>query len=387
MNNVFARDFISLVGHASWSKRLGTIRERLNAGAQSGRLAAQHFAAECAIEKAKRGQALAPAESALVELATRIPALYDSLNASGQVRLREVMDAALQGNETIMPVLHVLHTARLQAARGFEVDYAGLERAAPFDLLISREGEQAEVACDAISAEEGRVVHRRCWSRLVDRVDPDLQTWLAAHPGRYLLKMTLPQGLKNDAAHLPALHGRISAMLAEAKRADYDEAAILRLDPLMLAGAQAGDQAGGMIAKLRREFGPEAHFSVTEAGASLFVMAARGGTENEVAGAVRRRLAAIAPARLTGTKPGILAMFLDDTDPLEWRLLRETLLLEGEARNFLTFPEAKPVVAITCASRFELANAGVPGGDLRFRNPMHPAAKSAALAPAVVSTV
>jgi hypothetical protein len=142
-----------------------------------------------------------------------------------------------------------------------------------------------------------------------------------------------------------------------------------------------------MMAKLRNEFGPEAHFAVTEAGASLFVVAARGGTENEVAASVRRRMAAIAPARLSGARPGILAVFLEDTDPLEWRILREKLLLEGEVRKFHTFPEAKPVIAVSCASRYELMNTGAEGGDLRFRNPMHPAAKSLALGPAVLSTV
>ncbi len=70
---------------------------------------------------------------------------------------------------------------------------------------------------------------------------------------------------------------------------------LLRLDPLLLAGAQASDKTVGVLAKLRREFGPEAHFSATEAGSSLFVMAARGGMENDVAASVRRRLAAIAP--------------------------------------------------------------------------------------------
>jgi len=377
---------VELTG-AAWAGRLAEIREQVKAGAQTAKLAAQRYAAECAIQKARRGQPLSQAESALVELATLLPTLYDSLGGAGQTRLRERLETALEGDATMMPVLHLLHTAKLQRERGFEVEYTGFEQATPFDLLIRRDGAEAEIACEAISAEDGHAVHRASWTRLIDRIDPDLQTWLAAHPGRYLLKMTLPRGLKGGAEDLPALHRRINDMLAQAKRADYDEAAILRLDPLMLAGAQAGDKPAGMMAKLRQEFGPEAHFSVTEAGASMFIMAARGGEENEVALAMRRRLAAIAPARLTGTKPGILAMFLDDTDPLEWRLLRETLLLEGEARNFLTFPEAKPVVAITCASRFELANAGVPGGDLRFRNPMHPAAKSAALAPAVVSTV
>ncbi len=377
---------MSLIGTARWTKRLACIRESAKPGTHAGRVAAQRFAAECAIEKAKRSQPLNVAETALVALATRLPALYESLCPAGKSQLNAVLDHALSDTATLMPVLHLLHTERLQKARGFTTEFTGLTQNTPFDLLITRDGAQAEVACDSLSAEDGHVVQRAEWTSLLDSMDEDLQTWLAAHPGRYLLKMTLPKGLRKDADNLPALHNRIRDMLANAKRADYDEAAILRLDPLLLAGAQANDTAPGVIAKLRKEFGPEAHFGVTEAGSSLFIMAARGGTENEVAAAMRRRLAAIAPARLTGTRPGILAMFLDDTDPVEWRILRDQLLLEGEARQFLTFPEAKPVIAVTCASRYELANAGAPGGDLRFRNPMHPAAKSLALAPAVMST-
>ena len=377
---------VELTG-AAWAGRLAEIREQVKAGAQTAKLAAQRFAAECAIEKARRGQPLSQAETALVELATLLPTLYDSLGGAGQTRLRERLETALEGDSTMMPVLHLLHTAKLQRERGFEVEYTGFEQATPFDMLIRRDGVEAEIACEAISAEDGHAVHRASWTRLIDRIDPDLQTWLAAHPGRYLLKMTLPKGLKGGAEDLPVLHRRINDMLAQAKRADYDEAAILRLDPLMLAGAQAGDKPAGMMARLRQEFGPEAHFSVTEAGPSMFIMAARGGEENEVALAMRRRLAAIAPARLTGARPGILAMFVEDTDALEWRILREKLLLEGEARKFHTFAEARPVIAVTCASRYEFFGAGAPGGELRFRNPMHPAAKSLALAPAVLSTV
>jgi hypothetical protein len=49
------------------------------------------------------------------------------------------------------------------------------------------------------------------------------------------------------------------------------------------------------------------------------------------------------------------------------------------------------VVAVTCASRFELLGQPEPlaarGGELRYRNPAHPSAKDAALAPAVLSQV
>jgi len=388
MVNESHRSLAEFLGKTTWPDRFAQIRGKITTQTRGAKLAASRFAAECAIEKARRGQPLSAPETALVALATRIPALHDSLTAKGKTRLNQALTAAMTGENTLLPVLHLLHTATLQQSRGFDVSFTGLNEATQFDLLITRETATAEVACDSISAEDGRAVQRGVWTQLIDQIDPDLQTWLAAHPGRYLLKMTLPQGLKPEPDNLPALQSRIKTMLATAKRADYDEAAVLRLDPLLLAGAQANDTPQtGIMANLRREFGPEAHLSVTEAGNSLFIMAARGGAENEVAAAVRRRLAAIAPARLTGTRPGILAMFVEDTDQLEWRTLREKLLLEGEARQFLTFPEARPVIAVTCASRFELINAGAPEGDLRFRNPMHPAAKSPALAPAVLSTV
>jgi len=382
-----ALSFVNLAGIAAWGKRVSAVRARLNDGPQCGKFAAQRFAAECAVEKARRGLPLSTPEAALVELATRIPPLYDSLNPVGQSRLRGALDRAMQDDATIMPLLHMVHTAKLQHDRGFHVEFTGLTQGTPYDLLISRDEAQAEIACNALSAEDGHTVPLSSWSRLIDRIDPDLQTWLSSHPGRYLLKMTLPNGLRAEAASLPALHSRINAMLSSAKRADYDEAAILRLDPLLLAGAQAGDNTKNMLARLRQEFGPEAQLAVSQAGSSLFVMAARGGTENQVAATMRRRLAAIAPALLSGTRPGIIAMFLEDTGREEWRSLREQLLLEGEARQFLTLPEARPVIAVTCASRYELAQAGTQGGELRFRNPMHPAAKSLTLAPAVVSTV
>jgi hypothetical protein len=89
-------------------------------------------------------------------------------------------------------------------------------------------------------------------------------------------------------------------------------------------------------------------------------------------------------------------MFIEDTDRAEWTHLRERLELEGETRQFLAHPESRRVVAVTCLSRIELLGAGLPvagpadgsnDGELRFRNPAHPAARMAALAPAVLSSI
>lgn len=388
-------DFIDLAGRSRWIRRLREIERHAAIGPRSGKAIVQHHGVECALERLR--SPVGPAsgvERRMGRLAAEAVALASRLSAGGRRRLREELAAALDGEGTLVPVFHKLRCAVMQQSRGFAVRFAGLEEGAGFDLLLVRGGVEAEMVCDVISAEDGRCVQRAAWFRLADRIDPDLQTWLGAHPGRYLLKMTLPDGLRDDDAPadeglLARLHERIRTLLAGTSRADQDAAVVLRLDPLLLAGARADEL--GMMGPLRREFGPDAHLAVVETGGGIFVVAARAGRENEVAAAVRRRMATIAPARLSGTRPGILAMFVEDTDRAEWRGLRERLELEGEARQFLTDKAARAVVAVTCTSRLELFGLAEPDavaeGELRFRNPAHPAARSAALAPAVLSSM
>ena len=386
--------FVDGFGRRAWRERLATLSAAAASQTRTARATLQRHVIELTIERWRRSglnRQPSPAEQRIGMLAADASRLFDELSPGARDRLRTTLATAAEADNTLVPAFHLLRTAALQRQRGFAVSYPGLEDEASFDLLLERDGLEAEVACDVVSAEDGRGVHRGAWSRLCDRVDPDLQVWLASHPGRYLLKLTLPQGLKDlpEGDALGALHARITAILSTSRRADHDEAAVLRLDPLMLAAAQASEL--GLMPRLRHEFGPEAHLAVTMAERSLFVMAARAGQENEVAVAVRRRMKAVAPARLTGSRPGILAMFIEDTDRTEWRLLRERMDLEGEARQFMTDPTARSVVAVTCASRVEMFGLSsadaAPDGELRFRNPAHPAAKAAALAPAVSSSV
>jgi len=390
--------FVGLAGKQSWAARIAEIRDRATAGPRSGKAIRQRHAVELAVERMREtpGRQPSAAEFLLASHAADAVALAGELSPVGRRRLAEVLQKAIAGDGTLIPLFHLLRTAALQRSRGFTVRFSGLEEGTEFDLLLARERVEAEISCEVMSAEDGRDVHRGAWFRLADRIDPELQTWLSAHPGRYLLKMTLPQGL-HGGLHateevpdpLAALHQRIRTLLQTRMRQDHDEAIVLRLDPLTLSSAQGEDL--GLLPFLRREFGPEAHLAVTTAGGGVFVMAARAAQENGVAVAVRKRLGVTAPDRLTGTRPGIMAIFLEDTDRLEWRGLRERLELEGEARQFLTNPEAKRVVAVTFASRLELFGMKEPDavedGELRFRNPGHPAARIPALAPAVLSSL
>jgi len=67
-------------------------------------------------------------------------------------------------------------------------------------------------------------------------------------------------------------------------------------------------------------------------------------------------------------------------------LLAVPLLL---AVVFYLGPRPRPVVAVSCTSRFEMFGGpdAAPEGELRFRNPSHAAAKHPGLAPAILSSV
>ena len=366
--------FVRSMGQKRWCERLDQIRSLCLPG-HTGRAARTLHTLELTLDRLWRSGAPpeTDAERQLSALAHDLAGLAATLPAEGQARLRARMEEALTGSGTLVALFHLLRCALLYRAEGFEVAFTGLAENTGYDLLVMRDGREMEIVCETLSAEDGRDVHRTAWSCLVDRVDPDLQSWLSSHPGRYVLKMTLPAGLKGEAAGgenatLAALHGRITRLLSESRRADHDEAAVLRLEPLMLAGAQASEL--GLMEGLRREFGHEAHLAVTAAGRGVLVMAARATRQDEVAQAMHRRMMQIAPARLSGTRQGVLAMFIEDTDPMEWRVLREQLQLEGAARQFLTRPEARCVAAVSCASRCELL--GGRAVELRFRSPGHP---------------
>ena len=274
----------------------------------TGRAAQQRHALELALARLSGRRALTKptaAERRICAFAEAAVRLADSLPEAPRARLRDQLVAGLTGEATLIPLFHLIRTAGLLRDAGFAIRFTGLAEGTPHDLLVEREGASAEVVCETVSAEEGRPVHRGDWYALVDGIDPVLQGWLAAHPGRYLLKMTLPEGISGP-DQLVRLQQQISEMLAAEKRQDSQAQAVLKLDPLMLAGAQAADQASGLPAALRAQFGPEAHLAVTtDAGSgSVLVMAARAGRENEVAAAVARRLGQVAESRLSGDPAG-----------------------------------------------------------------------------------
>ncbi len=394
--------FVSLVGREAWQSRIDAIvasQPLPGRTSHHGRDVLRRHAVEIAIERGRRPIATRPAAAPtdprrhaadlrLRCLTSAAVALHARLPRAGQARFEARLADAMLDGQSLFPLFHLLRTAALHRSRGFEVDESGLNDATPFDLRIERAGQVAEVACASVSAETGRDVHRDAWFRLADMVGPDLQTWLSAHPGRYLLNMTLPRGLRTEAREpcaLAELHGRIKSFLAASRRQDQNDSCVMRLDNLVLGGTRAEEV--GIVSDLRQRFGPDAHLAVTVAGAGVFVMAAQASRANDVPAAVRRRLEALAPERFSGTCPAIIALFVGDTELGEWRRLQRDLSLEGEVRQFLATSGARNVAAVACSSRHEILDAEDDAAEIRFRSPLRSVGRLEALAPSITSSI
>jgi hypothetical protein len=398
---------VMFVGADVWAARLADIAARSAASNRFGAVLKQRHALELALERMRgRGPdalSAAPASSAappagapsvaeqrLHTIVVEAVSAVERLTTEGVERLRDRLRAGLSGDGSLVDIFHLFRTAALHQARGFSLSFTGLEQGTPYDFVLSREGVEVECVCETISAEGGRDVHRLAWAQFCDRIEGQMKPWLGARPGRCLLKMTLARGLRDGRTDLlESLQSRVAAMLASGTRLDQDETAVLRVEPLTLSGASPTVES--LMTRLRREFGPEAHLSVSACTDGVWAMAARSGRRNEVAAVIRAHLDRLAPGRVSGNRPAILSLFVEDIDRAEWRGLRESLELEGAARHFMTCGGAAAVVAVTCYSRMEMFGLNGPDavadGELRFRNPAHPAAKIAALAPAILSSV
>ena len=208
--------FVALAGPRLWAARMAEIGRYAACGPRAGQAIRQRHALELAIERL-RGTLTRPpsvAELHAARLAGDAVTLSRALRARGRGRLHDRLRTALAGDGTLVPIFHMLRTAALQVSRGFSVAFAGLEDDAPYDLLIAR-------GCVPRRRSPAKLCRRRrggwCtagpgriwligWTPIYASGSPPI-------PGRYLLKMTLPQGLMTGA--LAEMHSRIQSPAAD----------------------------------------------------------------------------------------------------------------------------------------------------------------------------
>src|SRR6202012_2787316 len=102
-----------------WPGRRAEIRARAAAGPRAGQAIRQRHAMELAIERLRTPlrRLLSPAEVLLLDMIAETVRQAKQLAPAGRIRLTEALQAAITGEATLIPLLHLMRTAALQRSR------------------------------------------------------------------------------------------------------------------------------------------------------------------------------------------------------------------------------------------------------------------------------
>src|ERR1700761_4634496 len=126
---------LALVGTRRWQDRLEEIRDLATSGRRAGQALRQRHGVELTLEKLRRnpGAVASLTEALLGQYAIEIPRIAEQLSDRGRERLVERLRLGLSGQNTLVPLFHLIRTAISQRDRGFAVAFSGLDEETPHD--------------------------------------------------------------------------------------------------------------------------------------------------------------------------------------------------------------------------------------------------------------
>ncbi len=381
------RRFMGVVGRRAWTARMRSLEAHIAGQPALRHVVQRRHLLEMAFDQLDRrvrragpDRPLPPQYAALAEIAGLVGDTAEALNAKGEKALKARLAAALEDGGALSAALHPFAVARRFLQLGFSVSFPDLEDKAPYDLLVEKDGTAAEVVCVAVASDAGRSVDSADWSRLVGEIDGAMQAYVDGRPGRYVLKLSLPEGLAGDTG-IADIRDAVVELLADNQRSARAESVVMKLDPLNLGSDPISQDDLHQV--LRAQFGPAASLAIGMFGDSAFAIAGRSGKPDDIARGVLDQLVDV-PRRFGGDRPGLLFTLVDDVSAVEWTSLRDRMELEVAGRELLNRAENAPVHSVAFVSVADMVTEGPPGfarhRSLCVLNPKHPQARAADLA-------
>ena len=108
--------FLGLVGTRRWLARLAEIRDIAASGPRTGQAIRQRHGIELSLERLRNNPGTKPsaAEHLLGRIAAETARVAANLTSTGHDRLVEQLRTSLSGENTLIPLFHLIRTAMLQ---------------------------------------------------------------------------------------------------------------------------------------------------------------------------------------------------------------------------------------------------------------------------------
>jgi hypothetical protein len=314
--------FIELVGEARWRTRVDQLRkDALRSPAQAAIVANSHW---LEIELSEQLNSLRTTRKctdivssytlSALHFAGMVVEVHRRLAPEGQVqlfgRLRDSLKTGFAGLYLEMEMARVLLDG------GFAIDFPDLEHRASYDLYFWSADIEGEIECKSISADAGRKIHRRDFTRLIESLEA--MTSSRVHEGLHeILLISLDDRLPSDIqsqqllksvvceAFANAGAGKIRGAFFTVEQQNYEQ---------VFSTKKLADNSGDLYSLLRKEFGQACHVvgAMTDAGCCLIVLRSEREDDHSAPELDALKKAA---SQLSGSRPSFIAVQYEDINP------------------------------------------------------------------------
>lgn len=369
MLSAYLPRFVGLIGLSAWDKR----EERLFAEAKgspvASKVALDYHWLELELAHLRRrrqqlGRIPAQIESAQTRSALHFAATAIEINRrlspEGQKVLQGRLRAALTAPVGFSPLYFEVAIATNLMSEGYDVEFSDVERQANFDFLASRDGVTCEIECKTLSADAGRKIHRKDFSRFMALITPQLEAranmagtddvWVVTFGDR------LPSG---DAEHRELRSVLTAALSGDPLIVPNDSYFSLRHESYSsIFGAKAPSDDRDFYAQCRKAYGDNCHVFGGQGTAGNCLIVMRSLREDDhsrpLVDSMRK-----AVTQFSGARPSFICCQFDDieaTDLAADHLRRRLAIL---SQYVLRKPDAAHVAA-TYFSGYSIATSPTP---------------------------
>ena len=322
-------EFFTIVGWANFKKRAESLREQVTKNPFFEPYFQERFALERELsrlhERRRRTNRFVcdfmdERQNRLASFVAMVAGVQRHLSPGAKNRLAGMLRGALKDDRGLAPLASEMAMAAHLMTKGFDVFFNDLETGGGFDFLAAREGVEIEVECKHVSGDIGRRVHQRHVHQLGKLIYPLLNRKVERQPGGWLLKATVPDRLTGSDEQHQAI-SKIFERTLETDR-NYFEPSVcsLVIQPFSLADSPFSASSPNSISQRavmdfadERLGGSNKHviclFQPRRAAAVVVVDSSK---PDKVLDGIYRQLKDSSRDQLSGTRPGLMCVHLED---------------------------------------------------------------------------
>ena len=322
-------EFLSIAGWPTWKRRVESLRQQV----RKNPFLEAHFNDRFALEfelslllerKRKTGRFglnfQDPMQHRLASFVSAVVGVHKHLSHHAQNRLRGMILDGLKSERGLASLGTELTMAVHLMTKGFDVFFNDLETGGGFDLLAKRNGVEIEVECKNVSGDIGRKIHKQRMYDLAQRFIPALKEKLEKQPDGWLVTITIPDRLTAAKRQQEAIARIVEHTLRSNKPSAENPECSIQVQRFSMADSPFRATSTYKISEPEVMEFVESRLGVSnknqcwllqpgKSAAAIIVQSAR---SDSVLDGIYRQLKDAARDQLTGNRPGLLCVHLQD---------------------------------------------------------------------------